>query len=153
MQQRPIRPPDLNGSFLTAINGPAGRPAGGRSGDFGAFRACGRAPGGPVGAPDPPGDGPGRRDGRNEGLGGSGARPCSRVVAGYRAGGEGTQVAEFLPEDGTGPGTWFLNRLAACFVIPKPVCRRTRKKALFFDKPAHEASSKLLIQLRKWDLG
>ena len=27
------------------------------------------------------------------------------------------------------------------------------KKALFFDKPAHEASSKLLIQLRRWDLG
>lgn len=35
-------------------------------------------------------------------MGGSGARPCSRVVAGYRAGGEGTQVAQNECEGGSG---------------------------------------------------
>ena len=59
------------------------------------------------------------------------ARLRSRVALGYRAGGEGTQVAQNECEGGPGPGTWFLNRLAACFVIPKPACRRTRKKKLF----------------------
>ena len=39
------------------------------------------------------------------------------------------------------------------FVSRGPHVGEQEKKALFFDKPAHEASSKLLIQLRRWDLG
>ena len=39
------------------------------------------------------------------------------------------------------------------FVSRGPRVGEQEKKALFFDKPAHEASSKLLIQLRRWDLG
>ena len=42
---------------------------------------------------------------------------------------------------------------ARCLELATNGIKIKKKKLFFFDKPAHEASSKLLIQLRRWDLG
>ena len=54
-------------------------------------------------------------------------------------------------EQGSAPGAE--DNALKKFVSRGPRVGEQEKKALFFDKPAHEASSKLLIQLRRWDLG
>ena len=59
------------------------------------------------------------------------ARPRSRVVAGYRAGGEGTQVAQSECEGGSGTSGSPRIQRAKKIRFARPACRRTRKKRLF----------------------
>ena len=85
-----------------------------------------------------------------------GVRVPARAHAWWRdigRGARGRRSRSWQPMGGGRVSCDIGSHFAKLLVIPKPACRRTRKKALFFDKPAHEASSKLLIQLRRWDLG
>ena len=153
MQRRPIRPPDLNGSFLTAIKRACrearGRPIR-RLRRLPRLWACSRPP---SRRPRPPrrwARPPGRAE---RGFGGFGA-PL-RMGAGGAAGGAQwcdagrgkrkrgrTWARNLVPEPARAPDSF-----------PEARVSENEKKAFFFDEPAHEASSKLLIQLRRWDLG
>ena len=154
MQRHPIRPPDLNGSFLTAIKRACrearGRPIR-RLRRLPRLWACSRPP---SRRPRPPGRWA-RPPGRAErGFAEFECPPALTRGAGISGGGRGD----------AGRAKRMRGRAWARNLVPEPtrgllrnpearVSENKKKKALFFDKPAHEASSKLLIQLRRWDLG
>ena len=153
MQRRPIRPPDLNGSFLTAIKRACrearGRPIR-RLRRLPRLWACSRPP---SRRPRPPrrwARPPGRAE---RGFGGFGCPPALTRGGGISGGGRG-DAGRGVGSGGRGARLmWHRKPLRQAPGNPEARVSENEKKAFFFDEPAHEASSKLLIQLRRWDLG
>ena len=154
MQRHQIRPPDLNGSFLTAIKRACrearGRPIR-RLRRLPRLWACARPP---SRRPRPPrrwARPPGRAE---RGFEEFGCPPALTRGGGISGGGRGdagrakrmrgrTWARNLVPEPARAPDSFREAR----------VSESKKKNGSFLDKPAHEASSKLLIQLRRWDLG
>ena len=153
MQRRPIRPPDLNGSFLTAIKRACrearGRPIR-RLRRLPRLWACSRPP---SRRPRPPrrwARPPGRAE---RGFGGFGCPPVLTRGGGISGGGRGdagrgkrmrgrTWARNLVPELARAPDSFREAR----------VSESKKKKALFSTSLLMRQDSKLLIQLRRWDL-
>ena len=154
MQRRPIRPPDLNGSFLTAIKRACrearGRPIR-RLRRLPRLWACSRPP---SRRPRPPrrwARPPGRAE---RGFGGFGCPPVLARGGGISGGGRG----------GAGRGVPVRGRNRARNLVPEPargllrnpearVSENKKKGSFSSTSLLMRQDSKLLIQLRRWDLG